>query len=395
MPPARMPPTATTARPGHHSFADGNMVEPPRRVTHWLSTATEALGVGAHSAIPERAIKNKRLPLEEPYIIQPTAAVFETLYDLLLRSLDHLHKTASDTAASAVVSILKIMRANFCRLVDAHVDPAEVGLILEEDQYQDQNPMETSASSSYGDKRLLPNIFRCIQGIMLRESDPLLRRATVDTFSSGLPLLMPRVEDRLHLLLGLVWHLQSQRVNRDDTTCWADSSKGASPPKSVIASNDGPCSGALIPRERVTLLWNLLKHLARTESVLQLLTLFEEEESERAVVSELLELMLTSMADKACPPSAQERIHFPASLDSGAAVDAEDFTECETYWEHLVASGAGGTSLNFNLLETCQQHLLYMVLNYDRAQTKENPHEILLCRYGQCLLRVRLFSSCL
>lgn len=371
------------------------MVE-PRRLTHRLSTTTEAFGAAVHSGTPERAIKNKRLPLEEPYIIQPTAAVFRTLYDLLLRSLDHLHMTASDTAASSVVSILKIMRANFCRLVDAHVDPAEVGLILEEDKYQDQNPMENSASSSsksYGDRRLLPNIFRCVQGIMLRESDPLLRRATVDTFSSGLPLLMPRVEDRLHLLLGLVWHLQSQRVNRDDTTSWADSSR-ASPPKSMLSPDDGPCSVALIPRERVTLLWNLLKYLARTESVLQLLTLFEEEESERAVVSELLELMLTSMADKACPPSAQERGHFPPSLNGGAAVDAEDFTECETYWEHLVASGAGGTTLNFNLLETCQQHLLYMVLNHDRTQNNQSPHELLLCRYGQCLLRVRLFTSC-
>ncbi|CAM9421685.1 unnamed protein product, partial [Sphacelaria rigidula] len=68
------------------------------------------------------------------------------------------------------------------------------------------------------------------------------------------------------------------------------------------------------------------------------------------------------------------------------AVDDGKVVSYASHWEELVASGAGGTTLNFTLLETCQQHLLWMVLSRDRTQ--ENPYELLLCQYGQCLLQV-------
>ncbi|CAN0048334.1 unnamed protein product, partial [Ectocarpus sp. 8 AP-2014] len=57
-----------------------------------------------------------------------------------------------------------------------------------------------------------------------------------------------------------------------------------------------------------------------------------------------------------------------------------------SYWDQLVAGGAGGTTLSFTLLDTCQQHLLCMVL--ERDCTANDPYELLLCQYGQCLLQV-------
>lgn len=362
--------------------------------------------------------------------------VFQKLYDLLVRSLARLQggtETGMVSTTSTVLSLLQIMRANFCRLVDAHVDPAEVGLSL--DYGRQKHALDATATCGWdGGERLLPDILHCLQGIMLQQQggDPLLLRATVDTFSSGLPLLMPRVEDRLHLLLGLVRHLQCHRVARCDPTKGPDDSKGScssSPAGHDVAS----CGLAQIPRERVTLLRDLLKHFARTESVLQLLALFEEDEGERDAISDLLELMLVSIADKACPgmssasqpgknsrlfsrkgkdgvwngwfargkptrdPAAATRTAFVPDEEntagrSGLTADGVRTSALEepgghdSYWEQLVASGAGGTALNFTVLETCQQHLLCMVLNRDRAEV--NPHELLLCQYGQCLLQV-------
>ncbi|CAM9363775.1 unnamed protein product, partial [Laminaria digitata] len=270
--------------------------------------------------------------------------------------------------------------------------------------------------------------------MLQQEGDPLLLRATVDTFTSGLPLLMPLVEDRLHLLLGLVWHLKSTVFERSSVLERRGAVKGLS--SSVSVGHDSIGSLAQIPRERMTLLRDLLKHFARTESVLQLLALFEEDEAERSAVSDLLELMLTSMADKACPVTRMAKIPqrgedgdgvaagssaFGAqvlsrqrpprvppgdperprpisadSADTGNRSDpvdngvptrvSGDWGDQGSHWDHLVAKGAGGTTLNFTLLDTCQQHLLCMVLKRDR--TEDNPHELLLCQYGQCLLQV-------
>lgn len=369
---------------------------------------------------PSTGSKGKGLALEEPYVVQPTSAVFEKLYDLLVRSLKYLHdgtSTKRASRASAVLSLLQIMRANFCRLVDAHVDPAEVGLMVE--YGKQQHPPEEIEKGHGQDKRerLLPNIFFCLQGIMLqREGDPMLLQATINTFGSGLPLLMPRVEDRLHLLLGLVWHLQSNGDERSNTRSLSGAAPGL----------------AQIPYERVVLLRDLLKHFACTESVLQLLSLFEEDEEERGAVSDLLTLMLSSMADKAClpitsiphrvgcddegrsrsssaesdllsrslgtraVPGPRQRVAAHGSSDAGDRLyrrDEDDDTSLPresprrwSYWEQLVADGAGGTTLNFTLLDTCQQHLLCMVVNQD--STEGSPLEMLLCQYGQRLLQV-------
>lgn len=396
--------------------------------------------------------RGKPLPLEEPYVLQPTGVVFHKLYDLLVRSLADLTNgedtrqsaAASEApgqtgeairgtvgpAVSKVLSLLQIMRANFCRLVDAHVDPAEVGVSLDFCR-QRATCGDTTDISGYNCDSLLPNILRSLQGIMLQpRSDPLLRRATVDTFSSGLPLLMPRVEDRLHLLLALVQHLRSQKVGVYDPH------QGSHPTKispSSLLENHHARGISVIPRERVALLRNLLQHFSRTECVLELLALFEDEETERDAVSDLLELMLTSLANKACPGlnSASSQPKTARDMDRHAGIGRDDGqysrAECaqeapsptgriwatvfpetrseadlgdtvrpggygrsygyRNRWEQLVAIGAGGTTLNFTLLDTCQQHLLYMVLNRDRM--KENPHELLLCQYGQCLLQVR------
>lgn len=377
-----LPPTRMT------STAAGTSTRLGRQTPTWAPVTSEAVGAIPTSSTPMRGSKGKPLTLEEPYIIQPTAAVFQRLYDLLVRSLSRLHSSESETgqgsARSAVLSLLQIMRANFCRLVDAHVDPAEVGLIL--DCTVAQHAPEQGAGRDGGES-LLPNILHCLQGIMLQQGgDILLLRATVDTFSSGLPLLLPRVQDRLHLLRGLVWHLQTQRFKSDEAAEGVAVAKGF--PEKVSVAHDGASNVlAQIPRERVTLLRDLLQHFARTESVLQLLALFEEDETERSAVSDLLELMLTSLADKACP-SARGAVKPGEGLpraDGRAGAPEES-----TYWEHLVASGAGGTTLSSTLLETCQQHLLYMVLN--RSHAEDNPHELLLCQYGQCLLQVILCS---
>lgn len=363
--------------------------------------------------------------------------MFQKLYDLLVRSLACLRggeETGIASTTSTVLSLLQIMRANFCRLVDAHIDPAEVGLSLDYGPQQHALEEATATCGRNAGERLLPNILRCLQDIMLQQQggDAVLLRATVDTFSSGLPLLMPRVEDRLHLLLGLVRHLQCHRVAPCDPTQRPDAAKG--PCSSAPAGHDvASCGLAQIPRERVTLLRDLLKHFARTESVLQLLALFEEDEGERNAISDLLELMLTSIADKACPrmsnasqsgkasnsfwrvgkgtvwneclvpeeptqdsTTARQEELVPGEERTGSLSDLtvdgsrtaalqEPSAHC-SYWEQLVASGAGGTRLNFTLLETCQQHLLCMVLKGDRAEV--NPHELLLCQYGQCLLQV-------
>lgn len=380
------------------------------------------------------ASKGKPLPLEEPYVIQPTAAVFHKLYNLLVRSLAQLRvktevsegvavpdtveqagcvpKSATELAGSRVLSLLQIMRANFCRLVDAHVDPAEVGLQLGSDPECQEPNDSVGTDGENGSERLLPNILRCLQGIMLQDnSEPLLLRATVDTISSGLPLLVPRLQDRLHLLLALVRHLQRPKGKDGDTM---DTHVVANDTvRSVVRGFEGMKS-CEIPRERVTLLRDLLSHFARTESVVELLTLFEENEIERDAVSSLLELMLTSMADKACLGSGTDthalatdrNVIKEVMLDIGHAEDAVDsppqtlagrdadvgvvncsgLTCCVSDWEQLIASGAGGTTLDFPLLETCQQHLLFMVLDRDRMEN--NPQDLLLCQYGQCLLQV-------
>lgn len=404
----------------------------------------EAVGPVATAGGGVQGSKGKPLALEEPHIIQPTAAVFQKLYDLLVRSLSCLQDgTNADrmSAASTVLSLLQIMRANFCRLVDAHVDPAELDLLLDYNRQRHvSNEAPQTGPPSDGRERLLPNILHCLQDIMLQqEGDPVLLRATVDTFTSGLPLLMPLVADRLHLLLGLVWHLKSTVFERS-----SGKEKGAATkrlPSSGSVGHDSIGSLAQIPRERMTLLRDLLRHFARTESVLQLLALFEEDEAERSAVSDLLELMLTSMADKACPftrmakipqreedresvpagssgvgaslfsrarpprmPPGDPRRPWPIAGDSAQTGNRSDQVDDgvparvsgewggqESHWDHLVAKGAGGTTLNFTLLDTCQQHLLCMVLKRDR--TEDNPHELLLCQYGQCLLHVR-FASC-
>lgn len=414
----------------------------PWRTLARIPGTAEAVGTAATAGGVQS--NGKPLALEEPYIIQPTAAVFRKLYDLLVRSLSCLQDGADAdkvSAASTVLSLLQIMRANFCRLVDVHVDPAEVDLLLDYNRQRHAlNEAPETGPPTDGRERLLPNILHCLQDIMVKqEGDPVLLRATVDTFTSGLPLLMPLVEDRLHLLLGLVWHLKSTVFERSSVKERPGAAKGLSSSGSVGHGSIG--SLAQIPRERMTLLRDLLKHFARTESVLQLLVLFEEDEAERSAVSDLLELMLTSMADKACPITRMARV--PQREEGGEGVSAGssgvgaslcsrerprrgppgdlrrpwsiEGESAETgnqsdpvddgvparvsgewgsqgsHWDHLVSKGAAGTTLNFTLLDTCQQHLLCMVLKRDR--TEDNPHELLLCQYGQCLLQVR-FASC-
>lgn len=355
--------------------------------------------------------KGKPLALEEPYIIQPTATVFQKLYALLVRSLAYLEDDANTDRAStvsSVLSLLQIMRANFCRLVEAHVDPAEVGLLLDYGRHRMATYSECHGQGSA--QRLLPEILRCLQGIMLQQDgDPLLLRATVDTFTSGLPLLMPLVENRLHLLLGLVWHLQASGSELCDPPKIRSAGEGV--PSLDSMGRDASTRLAQVPRERVTLLRDLLTHFARTESVLQLLTLFEEDVAERDAISDLLGLMLTSMADRACPSTknTSQQGTCESRVDSGGrSTGILSIRGCQShfadnsipprlfgesggrngnYWDELVAAGAGGTTLNFTLLDTCQQHLLRMVLERDR--TEDNPHELLLCQYGQCLLQVR------
>lgn len=397
LPARRMTTSVAGTSIAHGIFAGGELAEHSRR----MPTEATAEAIGGAIATSTQGRKGKPLALEEPYIIQPTAAVFQKLYSLLVRSLARLESVADTdraSTASSVLSLLKIMRANFCRLVDAHVDPAEVGLLLDIGRHGVGGG--AAAHGQDGEERLLADILRCLQGIMLQpDSDALLLRATVDTFSSGLPLLMPRVENRLHLLLGLVWHLQSSGSEVCDLA--EGLGAGESLSNSASMGADATTRLAQIPRERVTLLRDLLTHFARTESVLQLLTLFEEDEAERNAISDLLELMLTSMADRACPSTAygcqqgNERSHPGAHSTSGHDVAGDDeptrlFGESgrlkRSYWGQLVASGAGGTTLNFTLLHTCQQHLLCMVLERDRAS--DNPHELLLCQYGQCLVQV-------
>lgn len=401
--------------------------------------------------------KDKPLALEEPYAIQPTATVFRKLYDLLMRSLAELNSGsdeskagtvngaadqtaevsvgASSAAKSMVLALLQIMRANFCRLVDAHVDPAEVGLLLQDDRDRHRPEGDTEVAKQDGDS-LMPDILRCLQGIMLQDKDdPVLLRATVDTFSSGLPLLMPRIEDRLRLLLALVRHLQfrSHEGCEKTETQAVDKNSMAS-----ISDGHNRTRASGVPRERVTLLRNLLRHFSRTESVLQLLSLFEEDEAERTAISELLELMLIALADKASQgvgdafrlrtttnafthekngqrvgeplhaegadhaahprpatstspeQGADDGNHVELSGDDTRARVGEGSKSGGNHWEQLVSSGTGGAAFSATLLktlETCQQHLLCMVLGRDPMQ--ENPHELLLCQYGQCLLQVK------
>lgn len=406
LPARRMSTTTAGTSIAHGIFAGGQFAERRRMPAQDI---TEAGGGEAASAAQGRKRKGKPLALEEPYIIQPTAAVFRKLYALLVRALGCLDGGANPDetpAASSVLSLLQILRANFCRLVDAHVDPAEVGLLLDYDRHG--LDATSGVCRQDEDKRLLPNILRCLQGIMLQQdSHPLLLRATVDTFTSGLPLLMPLVEDRLHLLLGLVRHLQSSGSDVRESSDEREAEEGLAHP----ACDDGDASARLaqIPRERITLLRDLLTHFSRTESVLQLLTLFEEDEAQRSAIADLLELMLTSMADMACPSlrraSRPEFVNGTSGI--GSSSPENDSTGAEqslpercvspwlvgesggrraSYWDQLVASGDGGTDLNFSLLETCQQHLMCMVLERDRAS--DTPHELLLCQYGQCLLQV-------
>lgn len=395
LPARRMTTSVAGTSIAHGIFAGGELAEHSRR----MSAEATAEAIGGATATSAQGRKGKPLALEEPYIIQPTAAVFRKLYSLLVRSLAHLEFVADTeraSTASSVLSLLKIMRANFCRLVDAHVDPAEVGLFLDYGRHGVVGGSGTPGQD--GEERLLADILGCLQGIMLQpDSDPVLLRATVDTFSSGLPLLMPRVENRLHLLLGLVWHLQSS----GSEVCDLAERLGADErlPSSASRGPDATTRLAQIPGERVTLLRDLLTHFASTESVLQLLTLFEEDEAERNAISDLLELMLTSMADRACPSTACTSQLGNEGSNTGAHStnehgvadnDEQLFGESgglkRSYWDQLVASGAGGTTLNFTLLHTCQQHLLCMVLERDR--TSDNPHELLLCQYGQCLVQV-------
>lgn len=390
LPARRMSTTAAGTRTARSIFARGEVAEHRRVPAQALTTA---VGVEAATATQGRKGKGKPLALEEPYIIQPTATVFQKLYALLVRSLARLDDGADadkTSTASSVLSLLQIMRANFCRLVDAHVDPAEVGLLL---NYHGHGVGAASgASEQSGDEKLLPDILHCLQGIMLKQDgDPSLLRATVDTFTSGLPLLMPLVQNRLHLLLGLVWHLQSSAGAVSDVP----EGRGATEDQPDLTSTGRDASTPLaqIPRERVTLLRDLLTHFARTDSVLQLLTLFEEDEAERSAVSDLLELMLTSMADRACQcqgASQQGKGKSGDLLDANSSWrrgSGESDGGPRSYWDQLVAGGAGGTTLSFTLLDTCQQHLLCMVL--ERDCTADDPYELLLCQYGQCLLQVR------
>ncbi|CAM9107710.1 unnamed protein product, partial [Ectocarpus fasciculatus] len=387
LPARRMSTTAAGTRTARSIFARGEVAE-HRRVP--AQATTTAVGVEAATATQGRKGKGKPLALEEPYIIQPTAAVFQKLYGLLVRSLARLDDgTDADktSTASSVLSLLQIMRANFCRLVDAHVDPAEVGLLL--NYHRNGVGAASEASEQSGDEKLLPDILHCLQGIMLKQDgDPSLLRATVDTFTSGLPLLMPLVQNRLHLLLGLVWHLQSSA----GAVCDIPEGRGAAEdlPDLTSTGRDASTPLAQIPRERVTLLRDLLTHFARTDSVLQLLTLFEEDEAERSAVSDLLELMLTSMADRACQSASQQGKGNNGDLvDAGSSsrpASGKSDGRPRSYWDQLVAGGAGGTTLSYTLLDTCQQHLLCMVL--ERDCTANDPYELLLCQYGQCLLQV-------
>lgn len=406
LPARRMSTSVAGTSIAHLIFAGGELAEHSRRMTAQGTAET----VNGETTAAAQGRKGKPLALEEPYIIQPTATVFQKLYALLVRSLARLDDgVESDRAstASSVLSLLQIMRANFCRLVEAHVDPAEVGLLLDYDRHGMAAVPEARGQDA--DDRLLPDILRCLQGIMLQQDgDPLLLRATVDTFTSGLPLLMPLVKNRLHLLLGLVWHLQSSRSEICDLPARQSAGQGVSSVGSV--GQDASSRLAQIPRERVTLLRDLLTHFASTESVLQLLTLFEEDEAERNAISDLLGLMLTSMADRTCSSTTctSQKGTGGARVDTGSnnagnhsmrgsqchlADDGvpprllgESGVHQSSYWDQLVAAGAGGTTLNFTLLDTCQQHLLCMVLERDR--TVDSSHELLLCQYGQCLLQV-------
>lgn len=436
--------------PAHHRI---DTISRRRRATRARQVARafvvrEALQVSSKTV---RGCGIKPVSLEEPYVLQPTATVFQKLHELLVQSLARLNKLEESSGAatpakdlqeqraedgtrkaavSTVLSILQIMRANFCRLVDAHVDPAEVGLSLEYGRGRSRPREANDVGGRASHARLLPNILSTLQGIMLREgSNGRLLRATVDTFSSGLPLLMPRIEDRLHLLLALVQHLKHQ----DGAFSRAHDSNSTRDYPSLPEDNKSEDGLMNIPGERLTLLRNLFRHLSRTESVLELLVLFEEDETERNAVSDLLELMLSSVAhmasfggtssslasqgqhsltrdeefEQGSPPQPHlqgESISNPLAwglreeargvkddLEYGSRPSVcENVGPGRSCWERLVASGLHGAALSFTFLETCQQHLLYMVLDRDRAQP--NPHELLLCQYGQCLLQVRVMK---
>lgn len=426
-----------------------------RRLGHqWAGSQARAsarASAGADVAPPPAMARDRgrAMPstLEEPYVLQPTAAVFEKLHELLVRSLARLRKSRLEKDAASrvgsstrgdgglgdggregavvwmVLSLLLIMRANFCRLVEAHVDPLEMGFSLGQGKRcRAAGGGNARSWQRGGDGSLLPRILSTLQAIMLDgSSERCLLRSAVDTFSSGLSLLMPSIEDRLHLLLGLVRHLKASRKGVPGVA-------GGGVGEVAMGNDSAGVSPAGIPRERVTLLRNLLRHFSRTESVLELLALFEEDESQRDAVSDLLELMLSSMAHRASgvsegagslggdreveaeeglssvsrsPPSRAPSQAFAmwsghgSAAGAGASVAGDPRDEGDgglaatgSQWEVVVAGASHQDRLSFNFLETCQQHLLYMVLNRDRAQA--NPHELLLCQYGQCLLQVRL-----
>ncbi|CAM9104396.1 unnamed protein product [Discosporangium mesarthrocarpum] len=423
------------------------------------SYATQGFSLAAESVVEDKA-----LPLEEPYAIEPTAAVFSKLHALLVRSLDRVccgqvssdHETVLSSPGgsrlpqqaalnvavtppqhklSAVLYVLRIIRVNFCRLVEAHVHPSEVGLTVKgigvrtevEDGVKGSAKGKKSEDKTGGDKyqHLLPDMLSCLQDVMLQEQgNPDLMCAAVETFSDGLPLLMPLVKDRLHFVLALVRHMQRTHRRRGggDTGGVAGTVQGGRDVRGARSIDNAV--EQLVPPEQTTLLQNLIRHFARTEIVLEVLRLFKENESERKPVRDLLELMVFSIADseeanlssaRAIPRNANSVESLSSSLQRLKVHQATSSTERGSTGEDCpnpqnAAVGAGGwlpdfgsassgvasetpvgcrevvSELGFSLLIKCQQHLVLLVL--ESRLMEDNPCEVLLCQYGRCLLKV-------
>ncbi|CAM9454429.1 unnamed protein product, partial [Phaeothamnion confervicola] len=343
--------------------------------------------------------------LDEPYAIQPTAAVFERLLRMLRQAAAHLQNSrrhtgpmaapAAAAAGNVVLALLTLIQANLHRLVDSEVDPYELGFFARDsrrptaavDAAAAAAAAATAAIEEDGASALSPlhcALLACLSGLLNSSAadGERLACAAADAFSAGLPVLVPRLADRLGLLLrGIRWSGGGGGGGGGGGSKDCDESDGGA----ALASLG--CQG--FPCVRLRLLAALMRHFSRTEMVLQLLEANEQQPRHRPTLEELLYLLINATAGPPPlpqPPPPQRSAPAVGNPGTPAAVAAAAAEAVATEARELVAADG------LVLLDTLQQHLVHAVLEGGTGDstTPPSPAEALLCRYAPALLRACL-----
>jgi hypothetical protein len=180
--------------------------------------------------------QNKELTL--PFCSEPSLAVFRLLHRMVER---HQEQLTSENEFRIVVGSLRLLRTNFDRLVASHINPADVGIVVSE---QDKDAQGGAGKEEGGS--LFPVRISLEKLMMESSSRREVGQAAAEALAAGMEILYPDTQIRCNLLCHLLRsHIDSQ---------FASSSSGQSTLLDRLLRRFGTNEGvvALLPTEAQT-----------------------------------------------------------------------------------------------------------------------------------------------